>query len=287
MARTSSRRPDTQQGFALIAVLWLVAALSVLVGGIMLTVRAELRTAGFARQSVIAQAVGEGAMQIALQQLIVSGQQVDKIIQGPVAYAGQNIDVILTPMNGFIDLNRAPAPLLAAAFQFAGGLDQGAATNLANAIDALRTQPGPSGKPPGFESVEDLMLVPGVDYPLYSRVAPALTTEAGGTGMVNVQAAPPIVLNIVAGGNEAAVGSFLQSRGGDNIGADTSTMNSAFIQSGAASKVVELQARVPLPDGGAIIVIRRYLIGSAMKDGLPWRVFYAASRVELASTPKT
>lgn len=50
---------STRNGFALIAVLWLVSALTVLVGGIMLTVRAELRTAGLARQSVAAQAVGK------------------------------------------------------------------------------------------------------------------------------------------------------------------------------------------------------------------------------------
>ena len=42
----------SSQGFALIAVLWLVAAMSVLVGGIMLTVRAELKTAGLSRQTI-------------------------------------------------------------------------------------------------------------------------------------------------------------------------------------------------------------------------------------------
>lgn len=278
---------STRNGFALIAVLWLVSALTVLVGGIMLTVRAELRTAGLARQSVAAQAVGEGAMQIALQQMLASGQPIDKLVEAPVSYAGREVQVRLVPMNGLIDLNRAPVPLLAAAFQYAGGLDEGAATNLANAVEATRREPGPSGRPPGFEAVEDLMLISGMDYALYSRVAPALTTEAGGSGMVNVKAAPPIVLNIVAGGNQGAVGTFLQSRAGDNIGADTSGMNGAFIDSGSPSKVVELNARVPLPDGGAIIVIRRYMVGPAAKDGLPWRVFYAAFRVELASTPTT
>ena len=266
--------------------LWLVAAMSVLVGGIMLTVRAELKTAGLSRQTIVAQAVGEGAMQIALQELKASGKPVDKILEAPISYGGREIMVRLIPMNGYIDLNKAPLELLQAAFQFAGGLDQGAAGSLAAVVDAGRKEPGPSGRPPGFEAVEDLLLIPGVTYPLYSRVSRVFTTDAGGSGQVNVQAAPPDVLNIVAAGNESAVGAFMQTRGGDNVGADTSAMNGAWIDNGTAAKTVEMTARVPLPDGGAVLVIRRYLVRPSPKDGLPWRVFHANAVVELASIPE-
>ena len=276
----------SSEGFALIAVLWLVAAMSVLVGGIMLTVRAELKTAGLSRQTIVAQAVGEGAMQIALQELKASGKPVDKILEAPISYGGREIMVRLIPMNGYIDLNEAPVELLQAAFQFAGGLDQGSAGSLAAVVDAGRKEPGPSGRPPGFEAVEDLLLIPGVTYPLYSRVSRVFTTDAGGSGQVNVQAAPPDVLNIVAAGNESAVGAFMQTRGGDNVGADTSAMNGAWIDNGTAAKTVEMTARVPLPDGGAVLVIRRYLVRPSPKDGLPWRVFHANAVVELASIPK-
>ena len=102
----------SSEGFALIAVLWLVAAMSVLVGGIMLTVRAELKTAGLSRQTIVAQAVGEGAMQIALQELKASGKPVDKILEAPISYGGREIMVRLIPMNGYIDLNKAPLELL-------------------------------------------------------------------------------------------------------------------------------------------------------------------------------
>ena len=276
----------SSEGFALIAVLWLVAAMSVLVGGIMLTVRAELKTAGLSRQTIVAQAVGEGAMQIALQELKASGKPVDKILEAPISYGWREIMVRLIPMNGYIDLNKAPLELLQAAFQFAGGLDQGSAGSLAAVVDAGRKEPGPSGRPPGFEAVEDLLLIPGVTYPLYSRVSRVFTTDAGGSGQVNVQAAPPDVLNIVAAGNESAVGAFMQTRGGDNVGADTSAMNGAWIDNGTAAKTVEMTARVPLPDGGAVLVIRRYLVRPSPKDGLPWRVFHANAVVELASIPK-
>ena len=284
--RTPCAQRHAQQGFALIAVLWLVAALSILVTGIMLSVKSELKVAAFSRQIVFAKAAAEGSMQIAMQELIASGKQPDKQIEAPVPYAGQEVLVRMTPMNGYININRAPVELLQALFKIGAGLDDGMAGNLANAIETARRTPGPSGKPPGFEAPEDLMRIPGLDYPIYARIAPTITTDSGGSGQVNIQAAPPNVLNIVAGGNEAAVASFMQARSGDNVGADTSQMNGAWVGGATSSRLVEMTARVPLPDGGAIIVLRRYQITNSSPDGLPWRVFYADARVEQASLPK-
>ncbi|WP_313302352.1 type II secretion system protein GspK [Diaphorobacter sp.] len=279
------RMPQRAQGFALIAVLWLVAALSILVSGIMLTVKSEVRVATVARQTVLAKAVAEGAMQLALQAVVAEGQLPDKQIEAPVQYAGQQIMVRMIPMTGYININKAPVELLQAVFQIGAGLDAGAATHIAAAIEKARTEPGPSGKAAGFEAPEDLLRISGVDYPVYARIAPLVTTDSGGGGQVNPQAAPPNVLNIVAGGNEAAVASFVAARSGDNVGADTSAMNTAWLASGTSSRTVELSARVSLPDGGAIDVIRRYQITNSSPDGLPWRVFYANSQVELAAPP--
>ena len=276
-----------ESGFALIAVLWLVAALSVLVTGIMLTVKSELKTASYARQSVEARAVAEGAMQIALQAVMASGKRPERLVEEPVSFAGQDVMVRMIPMNGYVNINKAPVDLLQALFQIAGGMDDASASNVANAIVATRTTPGPSGKPAGFEAPEDLMRLPGMDYAAYSRIAPLVTTDSGGSGQVNIQAAPPNVLNIVAGGNEGAVASFVQARSGDNVGADTTGMNAAWLSGPTSTKSVEMSARVPLADGGAIIVIRRYLITNSSPDGLPWQVFYAASRVEPASLPNS
>ncbi|QNP49964.1 type II secretion system minor pseudopilin [Diaphorobacter aerolatus] len=291
-ARRSSPHAAVRQvrdhgGFALIAVLWLVASLSVLVTGIMLTVKSELKVASFARQTVEAKAVAEGAMQVALQSMVASGKRPEKLIEAPVPYAGRDVMVRMTPMNGYININRAPVELLQALFKIGGGMDDGSAGNLANAILAIRTTPGPSGRPISFEAPEDLMRLPGMDYAVYARIAPLVTTDSGGSGQVNVQAAPPNVLNIVAGGNAGAVASFVQARSGDNVGADTSGMNGAWLAGPTSTKSVEMSARVPLPDGGAITVVRRYLITNSSPDGLPWRVFYADSRVEQAPSPNS
>ncbi len=290
MSKRLFKRPiqqSCQTGFALIAVLWLIAALSIMATGIMLSVKSELKTATFTRQTVMAKAVAEGAMQLALQSLVASGKRPDKIIEAPVSYGGREVTVQMVPMNGYININRAPAELLQALFQTGAGVDAGLAGNLASAIVQTRTVPGPSGRPAGFEAPEDLMRLPGVDYAVYSKLAPLITTDSGGSGQVNPQAAPPNVLNIVAGGNGAAVASFTQARSGDNVGADTSGMNGAWLGGGGSSRSVELNARVPLPDGGAIIVTRRYLITRSGPTGLPWQVFYADSRVDLPQSPNT
>lgn len=278
-------RVATESGFALIAVLWLVAAMSIMVTGIMLSVKSELKVAAFTRQTLMAKAVAEGAMQLAMQAVVAQGTRPDKIVEAPVSYAGQDVMVRMIPMTGYININRAPVDLLVALFKTGAGLDDASATNLANSIEMARRTPGPSGKPPGFEAVEDLLHIPGIDYPIYARVAPLVTTDSGGSGQVNPQAAPPNVLNIVAGGNEAAVSRFVNARGGDNVGADTSSMNGAWLSSGSSSRTVELTARVPLPDGGAVVVLRRYQITNSSRDGLPWRVFYADSQVEPAPQP--
>lgn len=284
VARRSRVGGTRHTGFALIAVLWLVAALSILVTGITLTVKSELKVSTFARQTVVAKAVAEGAMQLALQAMAAEGRRPETVIEAPISYAGRDVLVRMIPLTGYININRAPPELLQALFKIGAGLDDASATNLASAIIAARTTPGPSGKPPGFEAVEDLLRLPGLDYPVYARIAALVTTDSGAS-QVNPLAAPPNVLNIVAGGNEAVVSKFVSARGGDNIGADTSGMNGAWLSSRTPSRMVEMTARVPLPDGGAIVVVRRFQIKSSSPDGLPWRAFFADSQVELAPSP--
>ena len=58
----------TYNGLALVAVLWIVAALSIMVTGAMHSVRSELRLVSHVRQSVEAAAKGEAAMQLVLQE---------------------------------------------------------------------------------------------------------------------------------------------------------------------------------------------------------------------------
>lgn len=272
-------------GLALVAVLWLVAALSIVVAGLLQSVRTEARLGAQLRDGAFAAAAGEAAMQIALQTLLATGQPVDRPMSADVAWLDQTITVRAMPLNGYIDLNAAPPELLAQMFQTAAGLPSDRANLLAQAVVRERTQPGASGVPPGFEAVEDLLRVPGIDYPLYARVAALLTADlAHGSGRVNPLAAPPGVLRVLAGGDEAAAAQYAATRDAGDVGANAQAMNTAWLDA-APSRLLELQALFPSEDGRRIRVVRRYALLAQHLDGLPWQAFYARSFVDSAPPP--
>jgi len=264
-------------GLALVAVLWLVAALSITVAGLLQSVRTESRLGAQLRDDAQASAAAESAMQLVLQSLLAENKPVDRLIRTDVAWMDESIAVQAMPLNGYINLNAAPPELLAQMFQTAAGLPLDQANALAQAVLRERTTPGGSGMPPGFEAVEDLLRVPGIDYPLYAQVAPLLTADLpAGSGGVNPLAAPPAVLRVLAGGNDAAAAQYADARDTAGATANTQAMNTAWLST-AASRLLELQALVPLSDGAHIRVVRRYALTSQRLDGLPWRVFYARS----------
>ena len=138
-----------------------------------------------------------------------------------MSYGGQTIDLDIAPLDGLISLNGANVPLLAALLQTGGGLDTGRAQALAAEIVAWRdTRPEVDPTSPGaasvqarrFEAPEDLLLVPGIDYTLYARIAPLVTAELSGGGQVNPLAAPPGVLAVLAHGDAARVATYLRQR---------------------------------------------------------------------------
>ena len=114
-------------GMALVAVLWIVAALSVMTIGLSATVRQQIRAVSVQRDGVTGQALGEAAIALALQQLHAMPERPRGIASVPVSYAGVEIAVEARPLGGLISLNGAPRELLAAVFQSAGGLSAGPA----------------------------------------------------------------------------------------------------------------------------------------------------------------
>ena len=131
------------RGVALIAVLWLVAAMSLVISGVVQSVRSEMRTIGSYRQTVLANAAGDAAILMALQSLHASQQEPKNSIQViPVQFEGQSYAVRIHPLNGLIDVNHAPVTLLAQLYRHAGGLNPEAAQALAQAtIVAVTPEP--------------------------------------------------------------------------------------------------------------------------------------------------
>jgi len=274
-------------GMALVAVLWIVAALSVMTIGLSATVRQQIRAVSVQRDGVTGQALGEAAIALALQQLHAMPERPRGIASVPVSYAGVEIAVEARPLGGLISLNGAPRELLAAVFQSAGGLSAGPAQALADAAVQWRDgQPeldlnaDPSARQARtFEAVEDLLLVPGIDYPLYARVAPLLSADLGGAARVNPQAAPAEVLQVLAQGNTGAVARYLGQRANRQMTADSSVFNPAFIDN-AVGDLYRLQADVPLDAGKILRLARDVAIHSTLA---PWRILRTERRIVAAS----
>ena len=277
---------------ALIAVLWIVAALSIMVIGLTGTVRQQIQIAGAQRDQVTGQAAGEAAMALVLQAMQGPNERRAGIATVSVPYGGQSIEVDIAPLNGLISLNDADASLFAALLQTAGGLPAAQAGALAATLIAWRdgqpqvdpTAPGAAApQPRRFEAPEDLLLVPGVDYALYARVAPLVTADLTEGGQVNPLAAPPGVLAVLAKGDAGRVASYVRQRGSGQPGADASGFQGAFVGA-SATDLYRLQARVPVGAGTILLLTRDVALGAVYAHTSPWRILRTDRRIVAAAT---
>ena len=268
----------------LIAVLWIVMALSIIVTGLSRSVRDEAKMLSMARQGAQASALGDAAIQLVLQQMAVDAKPVDRVTTVQVPYQGRQMDVQVMPLNGLVDLNSAKTPLLARLLTVAGGLPESAAEPLAQAIVDYREQRTAQGASRRFEASEDLMRVPGVNYDLYARLSGLVTADIRSGGAVNPLAAPPAVLQVLAGGNAQLAQQIDSQRQSGQAGVDMTGLDAALIGSGTVRRY-RLQARVPVPDGGSFLVTRYVDINPRSRDGLPWTTFHMQREVEPALRP--
>ena len=268
-----------QQGVALVAVLWIVAALSILVTGMVQAQRDEIRLVSAARQTVQGSALGNAAIQMVLQQMAARTEPLARLSRVEISYAGLAVAVEVMPLNGLVDLNRASEPLLAALFTVAGKMAPDAAAAMAKALVAARV-PGPlTQRGPRFEAIEDLLQLPGVDFGLYARLSPLVTTDALGGGRVNPMAAPEGVLLVLSGGDAAKAARIAASRDGGGPGVDTTDLPPLYVDTVATTRF-RLVAQVPLADGRRLLSSRSVETGRASPDGVPWRIFQAEDRFE-------
>jgi general secretion pathway protein K len=263
---------------ALVAVLWIVAALSVLVTGVVQAQRAELRMAGAARASLVGDAAGQAAIHLVLQRLGAGGQRIDRLTRTTVRYDGRDIAVEVMPLTGLVDLNRAAAPLLAAFLARTGAADESRARQIADAVVARRSAAGtPAGTSPLLAAPEELLSVPAVDYDLFARIADFVTTDSGGGGRVNPLAAPVEVLSFLALGDAALARRIADERDAGSVAIDTTRLEGTFIDATVSSRY-RLTAHVPMADGARVLVLRDVDSLAAPGGAAPWQTLRASTR---------
>lgn len=275
-------RNARQRGVALVAVLWMVAALSLLALGLATTAKTEIRFAQGARVRAEAAALGDAAIQMAVLELRSAAGGHEDYGRFHYLLGDRPISVTAVPADGLIDLNQAGEELLAALFASAGGADPGRAAELAHRVLAWRipglvaeaedyAAAGVAFRPRGgaFEYPEDLLQVLGISWPLYANVQHLITVRGGGTG-VAPRAAPEEVLAVLAGGDRELAAQIARRRE-DDPATDFTALDGRFIE-GGSSPVYRMEARVRI--GGLTYLRTRWLdLGEGGAGGRPWRSF--------------
>jgi len=285
-----------QQGLALVAVLWIAAALMITATGVVYAVRGEVRSVASFREMALAGAVGDAGVLLVARELVASPKQEGRLQQYDTQFEQSAVSVRVVPLTGLIDLNAAAEPMLTDLIAVAGGVERSQAAPLAQRIIDWRDadeQPHPQGAEDAayaaagspfrtrggpFESPEDLLQVLGIDYDLYSRLRPLITVHFRGAGRVDPAAAPLSVLRVLASGNEQIALDYANAREASGALADTTRFPVAYIARAQTPRYL-IEAAVHLSNG-ARLVTRKVLDLATAADGLPWQTLWAERVVE-------
>ncbi len=290
-----------ESGLALVAVLWMVAALTVTVSGVVYAVRGDVQAVSAGRETAAAAALADAALVLAARQLrSPPNEERGRLQRYEVVIEQTAVAVRVVPLTGLVDLNAAGEELLADLIAVAGDVDRARAVSLAQRIidwrdaddrplsdgaeDAayaaagspFRTRGGP------FEAPEDLLQVLGIDFDLYQRLRPLTTVHARSGGRVDPAAAPLPVLRVLAGGNEQIAAGYARARDVDGALADTTRFRAAYIGARRQTPRYLVEAAVPL-SSGAYVVSRKVLDVASGADGVPWQTLWTERVVEAES----
>ena len=275
----------TQRGVALIAVLWLVAAMGLIITGLVQAVRSEARTTGLQRQALVANGLADAAILLALQSMHAQKGVLPKSIQVmPVQFEGRMSKVSVQPLNGLIDINNASVVLLSDLYRHAGGMNPDSAQALAQATVEFRQTKSTKGRAQGFDAIEDLLGVSGMTYELYAKINHLITADLKtGSGRVNPLVAPAGVLQVLTDGDVARAAVLAAQRDADPNLMDTSFLKPEQIEM-ASSSSLRFQVRVGLPDGSTLQKTWHVYWSPDPRSGLPWRVLGTQQSMQ-RSTP--
>ena len=292
-----------QTGVALAILVWFLAAMSLLVAGIVMQARVDIKLAQLHVARAQIEAAADGAIQLALAQLMQpaeEGTPAPTALQS-LAYAlgGFNVTVNITPVSGLININKAPEGLLFLLFSTVEGVDESAAHELALRVvewrsakvlvdEAAGQSAGNSGAPEAqdaasgnsdnvrharFEANEDLLLVAGIDRRIYEAVQDAVYVGQEEQSGVDWMSAPVAVLRGLLGGDEAAAQELAEVRVTDKEeglvapeGMDLSFQEASIQSSYRMDAVVE--------HDGSVFNRRRWVDRERSgSDDLPWSFF--------------
>lgn len=224
--RPSPRASKKRAGFALLAVVWGTGLIAILVVAFMTNGRLRLQTAHNVASATQAGYIAESAINLATLTLLskkdanpaigAASAAEPELYDGAPHFCvldGAAVALSVEEEGGKIDINAAAPELIQTAL-VGLGLEEGAAKQLARAIEAFRTAPAggiaqirtappASDKPMGpkeglFETVMELDQVSGMNPALFRDLIPFVTVHSRSPG-VDARTAPPALFAALAG----------------------------------------------------------------------------------------
>lgn len=283
---------DSRRGMILVIVLWSVALMTVVVVALSSLVQTGLSSAGLDADRLRSRMALEAGVEIGMAMVLARRAGERAYFEGTpvVTDIGGNrlVEIAIRDTAGFVDVNRADVPLIAAAAAAAGATPQ-QAQSFADNILADRTsrsktakQPGDlvatavEGKetplPPAYVSMAQLYDVPGVDSALIDRLLPLVTLYSS-DGKVNPMAAPDAVLQAVPALPQNERQRLLDARERRQGAApDVVALIESHANNLALNQARVFQITVRLVSGPGIIVEDRIEAAVLIDDGAPVRV---------------
>lgn len=211
-----ARRMHNVRGAALIMVLWLVAALSLVVLAGARGVRQQTQRTTLDLERLRAESVLDAAIQLSAQRLLLDRGKDSQYRIQRLSLGQNDIWVEITPSGGLVDVNVASEGLLQAVLQRAGGLSPGEAAILASRVrDYIDPDDTPSGvggaeaaqyraagwpsmpRNAALEDLSDLKSVLGMTSGLYEIIVPHLGIN--GQQRIEIDSAPPALIDALTG----------------------------------------------------------------------------------------
>jgi general secretion pathway protein K len=219
---------SSQRGFVIIAVLWILVALSALATIFSVYLSNSARALGVTDIGIQADALVSASLELTAYQLLLADEKA-RPAQGSFRFRMDDAEAIVTFMSeaARIDLNAASKEILTGLFEVLGA-DRKAASQLADRIVGWRTPLKPnvaneeealylaaglnySPRQAPFAHVNELSLVLGASPAMVERVLPYVTVFSKSAD-VDVLLAPPEVIAALPGMTAEVLNDFLKQR---------------------------------------------------------------------------
>ncbi|GAA6150598.1 hypothetical protein [Pseudoteredinibacter isoporae] len=298
MSRLGIDKPGTpdrkaNQGLALVMVLWLVAAMSLLVAGVLYSARMDVKQVQLQSKFAKYEALADGAAKLLLRDYKFAEEEQQEL-RGPYHWQSELFGVAangrMVSVKGLIDLNSVGLEAMAQLLSVRLEMEPERALELSqNLIDWRRPVSGeftglhaeyealglPVPRHDRLLSVADLLAVNGFNFEMLQKLQDVIYVERSISGGVDPSSSPIEVLSVLANGNQEVALNYETMRAEAEDSSELlnhAEFNADFFGQNASTLVrLDIELRVEQE-----IMTRRLWVDTAgFTNSVPWEIIRA------------